>query len=139
MKATIQLIDGVTFEGTSGSGHKINIDGPPEHGGHNRGARPMELVLLGMGACTAFDVVHILRKSRQDVAGCQVELDAQRAEQVPKVFTRIRVRFIISGKNLQDSAVKRAVDLSAHKYCSASVMLGKTAHITHEYEVVDTE
>jgi putative redox protein len=139
MKATVELIEGVTFAGTSGSGHTITIDGPPEHGGRNQGARPMELVLLGLGACSAFDVVHILRKSRQDVVGCRVELDAERAEQVPKVFTRIRVRFIISGNNLKDSAVTRAIDLSANRYCSASIMLGKTADITHEYEVVDTE
>ncbi len=136
MKATIDLIDGVNFEGTADSGHKIQIDGPPEHGGRNLGARPMELVLLGMGACTAFDVVHILRKSRHEVTGCRVELEADRADQVPKVFTDIRVRYFISGKNLQDKSVKRAVELSAEKYCSASIMLGKTANITHHYEIV---
>lgn len=139
MKATIDLVDGVNFEGTADSGHKISIDGPPEHGGRNLGARPMELVLLGMGACTAFDVVHILRKSRNEVTGCRVELEADRADQVPKVFTDIRVRYFISGKNLQEKAVKRAVELSAEKYCSASIMLGKTANITHNYEIVTPE
>ncbi len=139
MKATIDLIDGVNFEGTADSGHKISIDGPPEYGGRNLGARPMELVLLGMGACTAFDVVHILRKSRHEVTGCRVELEADRADQLPKVFTHIRVQFIISGNNLQEKAVKRAVELSAEKYCSASIMLGKTAKITHNYKIVTPE
>jgi putative redox protein len=139
MKATIDLIDGVNFEGFTDSGHKIDIDGPPEHGGRNLGARPMELVLLGMGACTAFDVVHILRKSRHEVTGCRVELEADRADQVPKVFTDIRVRYFISGQNLQEKAVKRAVELSAEKYCSASIMLGKTANITHHYQIVAPE
>ncbi len=139
MKATIELVDGVNFEGTAGSGHKITIDGPPEHGGRNLGARPMELVLLGMGACTAFDVVHILRKSRLEVTGCRLELEADRADQVPKVFTDIRVHYFISGKNLREKAVKRAVELSAEKYCSASIMLGKTANITHSYEIVTAE
>lgn len=139
MKASIDLIDGVAFEGTADSGHKITIDGPPEYGGRNLGARPMELVLLGLGACTAFDVVHILRKSRHEVTSCRVELEADRADQVPKVFTNIRVRYVISGKNLQDKAVKRAVELSAEKYCSASIMLAKTANITHDYEIVTPE
>lgn len=136
MKASIDLVDGVHFEGTAESGHKISIDGPPEYGGRNLGARPMELVLLGMGACTAFDVVHILRKSRHQVTGCRVELEADRSEHVPKVFTEIRVRYFISGKDLQDKVVKRAVELSSEKYCSASIMLGKTANITHSYEIV---
>ena len=139
MKATIDLIDGVNFEGIADSGHKISIDGPPEYGGRNLGSRPMELVLLGMGACTAFDVVHILRKSRHEVTGCRVELEADRADQLPKVFTHIRVQFIISGNNLQEKAVKRAVELSAEKYCSASIMLGKTAKITHNYKIVTPE
>lgn len=136
MKATIELKDGVNFEGITGSGHRIAIDGPQEHGGRNLGSRPMELVLLGMGACTAFDVVHILRKSRLEVSGCHVELEADRADDVPKVFTRIHVHFTITGKELSDNAVKRAIDLSAKKYCSASIMLGKTAKISHGYEIV---
>ena len=136
MKATIELKEGVNFEGFTGSGHKISIDGPQEHGGRNLGARPMELVLLGMGACTAFDVVHILRKSRLEVAGCHVELEADRADEVPKVFTRIHVQFTITGKDLNDNAVKRAIELSAEKYCSASIMLGKTAKISHGYEII---
>ncbi len=136
MKASIDLRDGVNFEGTTESGHTIGVDGPPEYGGRNLGARPMELVLLGMGACTAFDVVHILRKSRHQVTGCRVELEADRAEDVPKVFTHIRVNFFISGDKLTDKAVKRAVELSAEKYCSASIMLGKTAKISHSYQII---
>jgi len=136
MKGTIKLLDGVSFEATSGSGHKIITDGSPDFGGQNKGVRPMELVLLGLGACTAFDVVHILRKCRQDVFDCQVELEAERAETEPKVFTKIHVHFILSGKDLKDKQVERAISLSADKYCSASIMLGKTAKITHDYEIV---
>ncbi len=139
MRATIKLIEGVAFEGVADSGHKVVIDGPPEHGGRNRGVRPMELVLIGMGGCTAFDVVHILRRSRQDVVDCRVELDAERAEQEPKVFTRIHAHYVITGRGLKDNVVKRAVELSADKYCSASIMLGKTATITHDYEIVDAD
>ncbi len=139
MKATIRLMDGVTFEGISGSGHKLIVDGPPEHGGRNQGARPMELMLMGLGACSAFDVVHILRKARQDVSDCRVELEAERAEDVPKVFTRIHLKYLVSGRNLQERAVKRAVELSAEKYCSASIMLSKTATITHEFETINLD
>ncbi len=136
MKATIALEDGVHFSGTTGSGHEIEIDGPPEQGGRNLGPRPMELVLLGMGACTAFDVVLILRKSRQDISAFTVELEADRAGEVPKVFTHIRVHFVITGKDIREQAVTRAIELSAEKYCSASIMLGKTAKITHSFEIV---
>lgn len=135
MHATINFAGGVSFTGSADSGHTVIMDGPPEHGGENRGIRPMELVLIGMGGCSAFDVVHILRKSRQEVTDCRVELEAERAEQEPKVFTRIHVHFVVSGRNLAESAVKRAIELSADKYCSASIMLGKTAAITHDYEV----
>lgn len=135
MKAKLKLLDGVSFEASADSGHTIITDGPPEFGGKNRGTRPMELILLGLGACTAFDVVHILRKSRQEVIDCEVELDAERAEIPPKVFTRIHIHFIVSGKDLKEAAVERAIYLSAEKYCSASIMLAKTAEITHDYEI----
>ncbi len=137
MHATIKWVDGASFTATADSGHMVTMDGPPEHGGLNRGARPMEMVLMGMGGCTAFDVLHILRKSRQDVTDCRVELEAERADREPKVFTRIHVHFVVSGHALKESAVKRAVELSAEKYCSASIMLGKTADITHDYEIVE--
>ena len=137
MKASIKWVEDVMFLGQSGSGHTVVMDGPPEAGGHNLGIRPMEMLLLGMGGCTAFDVVTILRKARQNVTSCRVELDAQRAEDVPKVFTRIRVHFIVSGKELSEAQVSRALALSFEKYCSASVMLGKTAEITHDFTLVD--
>jgi len=135
MKSTVKWVDGAMFIGESDSGHSVVMDGPLEGGGRNLGVRPMEMLLLGMGGCTAYDVVHILKKARQDVRGCRVELDAERAETPPQVFTRIHVHFVVSGKDLADSQVKRAVSLSAEKYCSASIMLGKTAMITHDYAV----
>ena len=121
--------------GESGSGHALVMDGPPEHGGRNLGVRPMEMLLLGMGGCTEFDVLHILRKARQRVTDCVVELEAERAQEDPKVFTRIHVHFIVSGPELSEKHVRRAVSLSAEKYCSASIMLGATADITHDYEI----
>jgi len=137
MKATINLIDGVNFSASADSGHEILMDGPPDFGGRNRGSRPMEVVLMGMGGCTAFDVVHILRKARQDITDCRIELSALRADNEPKVFTKIHVHFIVSGRGLRESAVERAVKLSAETYCSASIMLGKTAEITHDYEIIE--
>ncbi len=137
MRATIKWVDGASFTASAGSGHSVTMDGPPDHGGVNRGPRPMEMVLMGMGGCTAFDVMLILRKSRQNVTDCRVELEAERAEREPKVFTRIHVHFVISGHGLRESAVKRAIELSADKYCSASIMLGKTAKITHDYEILE--
>ena len=135
MKGVVKWVDGAMFVAESASGHAVVIDGPPEGGGRNLGLRPMEMVLLGMGSCTAYDVVHILKKARQDVQGCRVELDAERAESPPQVFTRIHVHFIIQGKQLTEAQVKRAVELSAEKYCSASIMLGKTAAITHDFVI----
>lgn len=136
MKATINWNDEVTFSGETGSGHTIIMDGPPDHGGRNLGARPMEMMLLGLGGCTTFDVMHILKKSRQDVIDCKVELDAERAEVEPKVFTRIHIHFIVSGNNLKEQQVKRAVALSAEKYCSASIMLSRAGvEIVHDYEI----
>lgn len=139
MKATITLRDGVKFEAESGSGHRILMDGPPEAGGENAGARPMELVLIGTGGCTSFDVVHILRKARQDIRGCVAHIDAERAVTEPKVFTKIHFHFVISGKSLKPEQVKRAIDLSAEKYCSASIMLAKTAAITHDFKIVESD
>lgn len=136
MKARIKWVEGACFIGESGSGHAVVMDGPPDSGGRDIGIRPMEMLLIGMGGCTAFDVMLILRKARQPVTDCVVEVEAERAEQVPKVFTRIHVHFIVSGSGLSDRQVARAVQLSAEKYCSASIMLSKTAEISHEYEIV---
>lgn len=135
MKATIELQNNVHFTATSGSGHEIQMDGPPDHGGENQGARPMEMVLIGMGGCASFDVVHILRKRRKNVQSCVAELSAERADSEPKVFTNIHLHFKVSGEGLTDKDVDRAVTLSAEKYCSASIMLGKTAKITHSFEI----
>ncbi len=137
MKATIKWVDGVSFVGESESGHAVIIDGPADAGGRNIGMRPMEMVLIGMGGCTAFDVVSILQKARQPVSDCRVEMHAERAPDIPQVFTRIHVHFVVTGKGLKPAQVERAVKLSAEKYCSASIMLGKTAEITHDFEVVD--
>jgi putative redox protein len=136
MNVRIKWMDNVTFVGETGSGHAVVMDGPPEHGGHNIAARPMEMVLLGLGGCTAFDVVIILKKARQPVTGCQVDIEAERADGIPAVFTRIHVHYTVSGKELSDTQVQRAVRLSAEKYCSVTVMLAKTAEITHDYEVI---
>ncbi len=135
MKARIKWIDGVAMLGESGSGHGIVMDGPPELGGRNIGVRPMEMLLIGMGGCTQFDVLLILRKGRQEVTDCVVELEAERAEQDPKVFTRIHAHFIVTGRALDPKRVEQAIRLSAEKYCSASIMLGATATITHDYEI----
>jgi len=135
MKARIKWVEDAMFVGESGSGHCVVMDGPPEAGGRGLGVRPMEMLLLGMGGCTAFDVVLILRKSRQDVEDCEVEIEAERAADNPKVFTSIHVHFIISGRNLKPAQVERAVTLSAEKYCSASIMLSKAVPITHDFEI----
>jgi putative redox protein len=139
MKSKVKWLDNMTFVGESASGHAIVMDGPPEFGGRNLGVRPMEMLILGLGGCSAFDVILILQKSRQQVHNCEVELDYERAEENPKVYTRIHMQFIVSGRNLDESKVKRAIELSADKYCSASVMLGKTANITHGYEIRETD
>lgn len=138
MKASIRWTGGVSFVGRADSGHDVMMDGATDAGGQNKGSRPMEVVLIGMGGCTAFDVVHILRKQRQEVADCLAEIDAERAAADPKVFTRIHVHFKISGHKLDAKKVAHAIDLSAHKYCSASIMLGKTAEITHDFEIIET-
>ena len=136
MKARVKWVENSLMVAESGSGHALVMDGPPEHGGRNLGVRPMEMLLLGLGGCTQFDVVHILRKGRHQVSRCEVELEAERAASEPKVFTRIHVHFILSGPGLTDKAVQRAVSLSAEKYCSASLMLGEVAEITHDFELV---
>ncbi|MBW7902405.1 MAG: OsmC family protein [Rhodocyclaceae bacterium] len=129
--------EGVSFEAHTASGHTLIMDGAPEAGGSNLGPRPMELLLAGTGGCTAFDVVLILRKGRHDVTGCEVSLDATRAESDPKVFTRIHFHFTVTGRNLRQDVVKRAIELSKEKYCSASIMLAKTAEITYDLEIVE--
>jgi putative redox protein len=136
MKARIKWVEKATFLGESGSGHSVVMDGPPESGGRDIGIRPMEMLLIGMGGCTAFDVVMILQRARQAVTDCVVEVSAERSDEVPRVFTAIHVHFVVSGNDLSDKQVARAVQLSAEKYCSASIMLGKAADITHDYEIV---
>jgi len=135
MKARVKWLEGMTLVGEAGSGHAVVMDAAPGVGGRDLGVRPMEMLLLGMGGCTAVDVLHMLQKGRQEVTDCVVELEAERAETDPKVFTRIQVRYIVTGRGLNEAQVKRAIALSAEKYCSASVMLGKTAAITHTWEV----
>ena len=135
MKARVVWVEAATMMGEAGSGHGVVMDGPPEHGGRNLGVRPMEMLLLGMGGCTEFDVLSILKKSRQQVTRCVVELEAERSEENPKVFTAIHAHFVISGRDLSEKHVARAISLSAEKYCSASIMLGATAKITHDYEI----
>jgi putative redox protein len=129
---------GMAFMAETGTGHILNMDGAPEAGGRNLAPRPMELMLAGAGGCTAFDVVLILQRSRQNVLGCEVALQAERAETDPKVFTKINMHFIVKGNNLDTSKVERAIQLSHDKYCSATAMLGKTAQITHSFEIVQS-
>lgn len=133
----IKWVEGVSFLAQTETSHAILMDGAPEGGGRNLGPRPMETVLAGTGGCTAYDVVTILRKARQEISDCVVELEAQRAAEDPKVFTRIHFHFIVSGRNLDPKQVDRAIHLSAEKYCSASIMLGKTAAISHDFEIRD--
>ena len=136
MHATVKWVDGAQFIGESGSGHSVVMDGPPDHGGRNLGVRPMEMLLLGLGGCSSFDVMSILTKARQAVTDCRVELEAERAEGIPSPFTRIHMQFIVTGKDLKETQVKRAVELSATKYCSASIMLEAAGvEITHSYEI----
>ena len=140
MKAHIKWVDGAMFLGESGSGHTIVMDGPEEAGGRNMGVRPMETVLIGLGGCASYDVVSILKKGRQDIRDVHTVLEAERADSEPKVFTRIHVHFVVTGKQLKEAQVKRAVELSAEKYCSASIMLGRGGvEITHDYEIVEID
>jgi putative redox protein len=135
MRARIKWVEGMSFLGESESGHSLLMDGAADAGGRNLGPRPMETVLLGTGACTSFDVVHILRKGRHDITDCVAEITAERATTDPKVFTKIHIHFIVTGRDLSPEYVERAIRLSAEKYCSASIMLGKTANMSHDFEL----
>ncbi len=137
MKASIEWTGNAGFLGKTESGHEVPMDGPPDHGGKNQGPRPMEMLLLGLGGCASFDVVHILRRGRQHIRGCRAEIRAERAQSDPKVFTRIHLHFIVEGSGLDKKRVERAISLSAEKYCSASIMLAKTAKITHDFDIVE--
>ena len=138
MRATVDWTGDVRFEGRSGSGHRVAIDGPPELGGRNQGVRPMELMLLGVGGCTSFDVVNILRRGRQDLVGCVAEIDAERTDADPKVFTRVHFHFRVTGRALSPAKVERAIRLTAEKYCSASIMLERAGvAVTHDYELIE--
>ena len=139
MQATVKWIDGRAFVGESGSGHSVVMDGPADHGGRNIGIRPMEMILLGVGGCSSYDVMDILQKGRHEIIDCVAELTAERVDAVPSVFSKIHLHFKVTGKNLKDSVVARAVKLSAEKYCSASIMLGKSVDITHDYEVINLD
>lgn len=138
MDCTVKWLDGMTFIAETGTGHLLAMDGAPEAGGRNLAPRPMELLLAGAGGCSAFDVVLILKRARQLVTNCEVRLEAERATADPKVFTRIRFHYTVSGHNLKPEAVKRAIDLSAEKYCSASIMLGHTAEMHHDWTIIET-
>ena len=136
MQTTVKWVDGVMFLGESGSGHSVVMDGAPDQGGRNIGARPMEMILLGLGGCASFDVMTMLQKGRQQVSDCRVEISAQRVDAVPAVFSSIHLEFVLSGSNLKESQVKRAVELSAEKYCSASIMLEAAGvEINHSYRI----
>ena len=139
MKAIVKWIDGVSFKGSpEGTDHSVIMDGPLESGAKNHGMRPMELLLLGLGGCTSYDVVTILKKSRQDIKDCRAEITAERAENIPKVFTKIHIHFILEGYDMDPSVVERVINLSASKYCSASIMLEKSVSITHDFEIVES-
>jgi putative redox protein len=136
MKAVVKWVDGVMFVGESGSGHSVVMDGAPEQGGRNMGVRPMEMLLLGLGGCASYDVIAMLKKGRQQLVECRAEIAAERADAVPAVFSKIHINFIVSGNDLKEKQVKRAVDLSAEKYCSASIMLGAAGvAMSHSYEI----
>lgn len=139
MKVRIKWVEGVCFVGESETGHAVVLDGAPENGGRNIGMRPMEMLLIGMGGCTSFDVVTILKKARQPIVDCVSEISAERANEVPKVFTKIHVHFVVTGDGLNPTQVERAVKLSAEKYCSASIMLSKSVEITHDFEIKTSE
>ena len=138
MHARIKWLDHMSFVGEAPSGHSVVMDGSPEHGGRNLGPRPMEMILLGLGGCTSFDIVSILQKSRVDVEDCIVEVEAQRADEIPAVFTKIHVHYIVKGTGLQDKHVKRAVELTSEKYCSVSMMLKNAVELSYDYEIVES-
>lgn len=135
MEAKVKWVDGRMFLGESGSGHAVVMDGPPDHGGRNMGIRPMEMLLLGVGGCSSYDVIDILQKGKHDVVDCVAELTAERVDAIPSVFSKIHLHFVVTGHNLKESVVARAIKLSAEKYCSASIMLSKSVEITHDFEI----
>ncbi len=137
MHARIKWIENRAFLGQSGSGHAVLMDGAPEAGGHNLGPRPMEMLLMGAGGCTAFDVVSILEKARANIHDCVVDITAERAQTDPKVFTHLHLHFVVTGQALKPEQVERAIKLSAEKYCSATIMLGKTAKVSHDFEIIE--
>jgi putative redox protein len=139
VEAKVKWVGGRAFMGESGSGHAVIMDGPPDHGGRNIGIRPMEMILLGVGGCSSYDVMDILQKGRHEVSDCVAELTAERVDAIPSVFSKIHLHFKVTGKDLKPAAVERAVKLSAEKYCSASIMLSKSVDITHSFEVIDSE
>lgn len=139
METQLKWAGNAAFIGKTSSGHTVVMDGPAEGGGRNLGPRPMEMLILGMGACSTYDVVSILKKSRQEITDCEIKITSQRADSDPKVFTDIQLHFIVSGKDLKEKQVERAIKLSAEKYCSASIMLGKTANITHDFEIINID
>lgn len=138
MQATVKWVDNAMFLGESGSGHSVVMDGPEDHGGQNKGIRPMEMILIGLGGCASFDVMSILKKSRQDVVNCRAELTAERAEGVPSPFVKIHMQFIVQGSKLKEKQVEKAVELSATKYCSASLMMEAAGvELSHGFEIQD--
>jgi putative redox protein len=140
MEAKVSWAGGVSFKAESGTGHTVTLDGPPNLGGENLGARPMELLLMGLGGCTAFDVMTILKKARQDVTDCVVQLSAERADAIPSVFTKIHLHFVVTGRNLKEKHVARAIQLSAEEYCSASIMLEKGGVVmSHDHEIIELD
>jgi putative redox protein len=139
METQLKWAGNAAFIGRSSSGHTVVMDGPAEGGGRNLGPRPMEMLILGMGACSTYDVVSILKKSRQEISDCEIKITSKRAESDPRVFTDIHIHFVVSGRNLKQKQVERAIKLSAEKYCSASIMLGATANITHDFEIINVD
>jgi putative redox protein len=139
MKVEVDWLDGMAFEAIADSGHKVMMDASPDVGGDNRGSRPMEVLLMGLGGCSSIDVMLMLKKSRQDVTDCKAVIEAQRADAVPAVFTHIHVHFIVTGRGLNAKHVERAVKLSAEKYCSASIMLAKAAEMSHDFEIKEAD
>ena len=137
MNISVNWVDGMLMVGKSHSGHSITMDGPPEIGGDNLGVRPMEMLLLGVAGCTMIDVVTTLKKMRQELTHCETKVNAERADDHPKVFTDIHIQFLVKGNNLDSKKVEKAITLSAEKYCSASIMLGKTASISHDFEILE--
>ena len=140
MQAVVKWVENASFVGESGSGHSVLMDGPPEHGGSNKGIRPMEMLLIGIGGCTSFDVMRILKKTRQQVLDCRVEINAERADAIPSVFTRIHLNFVVTGRKLKKNQVEKAIDLSATKYCSASKMMDAAGvEVAYTYEIIESE